>query len=169
MTPEFSRLVDSRHLGIRPLRIEASDVERGALAKRFALAAIERLTAEVALARHEDAVVASGRFEAAVVQTCAVSGEPLAVTLADEIRLRFVPAAGPPAGEEEVELSPDDCDVIKYRGHSFDLGEAVAQSLALAIDPYAVGADAERVRAEAGLLEKPGSGPFAALAALKTT
>jgi hypothetical protein len=43
----------------------------------------------------------------------------------------------------------------------------MAQSLALAIDPYATGPEAERVRKEAGLLGEAASGPFAALAALK--
>ena len=49
----------------------------------------------------------------------------------------------------------------------FDLGEAVAQDLALAIDPYAVGPGAERARKEAGLLDEAAAGPFAALEALK--
>ncbi len=49
----------------------------------------------------------------------------------------------------------------------FDLGEAVAQSLALAIDPYAVGPSAEQARKDAGLGDEAASGPFAALAGLK--
>ena len=51
--------------------------------------------------------------------------------------------------------------------HQLDVGEAVAQSLALAIDPFAVGPDAERARQQAGLLDEGQAGPFAALAALK--
>ena len=59
-------------------------------------------------------------------------------------------------------------DEIFYEGDSFDLGEAVAQSLALAIDPFACGPDADRVRQEKGLsADDQPSGPFAALAALK--
>ena len=68
---------------------------------------------------------------------------------------------------EEVELDEGELDEIPFEGHLFDLGEAVAQSLALAIDPYAEGPNAERVRKEAGLLDEAASGAFAALAALK--
>ena len=42
----------------------------------------------------------------------------------------------------------------------------VRKTLALAIDPYAVGPEAERVRKEV-LSDEAASGPFAALAALK--
>jgi hypothetical protein len=66
-----------------------------------------------------------------------------------------------------VELSEEELDDIPYTGPAFDLGEAVAQSLALAIDPYAAGPEADAVRKETGLTDKQASGPFAALAALK--
>ena len=95
----------------------------------------------------------------------AVSGEDLPVRIDEPLALRFVPAAEPE--EEELELAESDLDEIPFEGHVFDLGEAVAQSLALAIDPYATGPEAERVRKEAGLSDEAASGPFAALAALK--
>jgi hypothetical protein len=43
----------------------------------------------------------------------------------------------------------------------------VAQSLSLAVDPYAAGPNAEQARKDAGLGDEAASGPFAALAALK--
>ena len=69
--------------------------------------------------------------------------------------------------EAEIELGADDLDEIEYSGTQFDLGEAVAQSLALAIDPFAVGPGAEEARQRAGIVGEEASGPFAALAALK--
>lgn len=50
-----------------------------------------------------------------------------------------------------------------------DLGEAVAQSLGLAIDPYAIGPDADTARKEVGIVQEgEQEGPLAAaLAALK--
>ena len=167
--PEFSRMVDCRQLRAQPVRIEADSEERARLALRFGLEAIERLAAEVTLEREGQAVIARGEFAAAIVQSCAVSGEPLPVTVAEPIALRFVPAAEAQRPDEEIELDSEDCDEIEYTGHSIDLGEAVAQSLALAIDPYLEGPDAERVRADAGLLDQDGAGPFAALGALKKT
>lgn len=168
MTPEFSRRIDSRHLGDRPLRIEADAEERRRLAERFALPAIERLVAEVAFERVGAAVLATGRLEAALVQACAVSGEPLATTVAEPVALRFVAAAAQAyRPDEEIELDAADCDEIEFTGHAFDLGEAIAQTLALAIDPFLEGPDADRVRVEAGLLDEAAAGPFAALAALR--
>ena len=119
------------------------------------------------LTRHGEAVAASGRLAAAIVQSCAVSGEPLATTLDEPIELRFVPATRAHRPDEEIELAAEDCDEIEYEGGSVDVGEAVAQSLALAIDPYAVGPQAETARAAHGLLDEGAAGPFAALAALR--
>jgi uncharacterized metal-binding protein YceD (DUF177 family) len=164
-SPEFSRPIDRRHPKEKPVGIAADEAERKALAKRFGLIAVHRLEAQVALQADGEAVNVGGRFEADIVQTCAVSGEDLPVTIAEPLSLRFVPASE--IAEEEIELAEDELDEIPFTGHFVDIGEAVAQSLALAIDPYAAGPDAERVRKEKGLAGEETSGPFAALAALK--
>ena len=163
--PELSRPIDLRQVIDRPVAIEANEEERKALARRFGLVRIDRLEAEVALAAEGEAVNAKGRLRAALVQSCAVSGEDLAVAIDEPLALRFVPEAE--VTEEEIELEESELDEIPYAGTSFDLGEAVAQSLALAIDPYAVGPNAEQARKDAGLLDEGAAGPFAALAALK--
>ncbi|OYW47254.1 MAG: DNA-binding protein [Sphingomonadales bacterium 32-68-7] len=163
--PELSRLVDLRQVVDGPQDIVATAEERAALARRFALVAIDRLEARVTLAVGTDGVDAKGRLGADIVQSCAVSGEDLPVTIDEPIRLRFVPEQSIDA--EELDLEAGQLDEIEYSGTGFDLGEAVAQSLALAIDPYAVGQNAERARREAGFGDPPASGPFAALAALK--
>ena len=164
-TPEFTRPIDERQVTAKPIELEANEAERKALARRFGLVAIERLKATMTLDRHEEALAVRGRLTASIVQSCAVSGEDLPVTIDEPLALRFVPAEA--VTEEELELDEGDLDEIPFEGHVFDLGEAVAQSLALAIDPYAVGPNAERVRKDAGLLDEAAAGPFAALAALK--
>jgi uncharacterized metal-binding protein YceD (DUF177 family) len=164
-TPEFSRPIDRRQLKEKPVELAADEAERKALAKRFGLVAIKRLEAKTALRADGDTVTADGRFEADIVQTCAISGEDLPVTIAEPLTLHFVPAREIDA--EEIELEEEELDEIPFSGHVFDLGEAVAQSLALAIDPYATGPEAERVREEKGLSGEEPSGPFAVLAALK--
>jgi uncharacterized metal-binding protein YceD (DUF177 family) len=163
--PEFSREVDERQVTPKPITIEATSEERKALARRFGIIAIEQLQATVAFERAGEALMARGRLSASIVQSCAVSGKDLPVRIDEPLALRFVPAAQPEG--EEIELDADELDEIPYEGHTLDLGEAVAQSLALAIDPYATGPEADRVRKEAGLLDEAASGPFAALAALK--
>ena len=164
--PEFSRLVDRRGLTEEPVRIAADGAERAALARRFGIAAIDRLEAEVSLAPDGEAIDASGTLEADVIQSCAVSGDDFPVAIKEPLALRFVPERE--VTEEEIELDEAELDEIPYSGTAFDLGEAVAQGLALAIDPYATGPDADRVRKEKGLLDEAASGPLAAaLAALK--
>lgn len=163
--PEFSRPWDLRQVNDAPVTLEASAAERAALARRFGIIAIDRLAATLALTREGEVVQAHGRLDAAIVQSCAVSGEDLATTIDEPLALCFAPET--PIEVEELELSTDELDEIPYTGTVFDLGEAVAQSLALAIDPYATGPEADRVRREAGLQDESATGPFAALAALK--
>ena len=162
---EFSRELDLRSVPAKPLLLRASPEECAALARRFGLVSIETLTAEVMLGAEGAEVEANGRLVASIVQSCAISGEDLPVSIDEPLALRFVPERAIEA--DEVELEEDDLDEIPYSGTTFDLGEAIAQSLALAIDPYACGPNAERVREEAGLSTPEASGPFAALAALK--
>ena len=165
--PEFSRMVDLRQITEAPLVVSATEDERRALARRFDLVSVDRLEATVSLIAEGAVVNATGRLSAAWVQPCAVSAEDLPVTADELIAFRFVPETRAHSPEEEVELSDTELDEIEYTGTSFDLGEAVAQSLALAIDPFAVGPEAERARAAAGIVDENASGPIAALAGLK--
>ena len=161
---EFSRPLDVRQVEGLTLRLTASEAECAALAVRFELVRIERLEAEVTLTRDGRAVAASGTFSADIVQSCAVSAEDLATAIRQPLVLRFVPA-GSHRPDDELELDVNALDDIEYTGCEFDIGEAVAQSLALAIDPFATGPDAEKTR-RAGLLGKSEAGPFAALKGL---
>ncbi|MGX7894483.1 YceD family protein [Tsuneonella sp. HG222] len=164
---EFPRPIDRRHLPSRELHLEANEAECAALAERFGLVAIQRLDARVVLTTDGEAIDADGTLEAEVIQSCAISGDDLPVRIREAIVLRFVPETAIPEPGEEIELEEDELDEIPFAGHVFDLGEAVAQTLSLAIDPFAVGPGAETVRTEAGLLDEGQAGPFGALAALK--
>ena len=172
-TPELSRPVRLRQVDAKPVRIEANESERAALAKRFAIPSIEKLEADLALDSDGERVRIHGEMIAAVTQDCSVSGEPFAVDLEEPILLVFVPAGEQATededGEIEIELEREELDEIEYDGDTIDLGEAVAQTLALAIDPYAEGPDADRFREENGLqTEGSEGGPMAEmLAALK--
>lgn len=164
---EFGRIVDTRSIGNDPLRLEASEEERAALATRFGIVAVERLIAEVELEPVKGGIKATGKLDAAIVQACAISSEDLPVEIAEPLTFRFVPAAGPGRPDEEVELEADDLDEIEFTGTQFDLGEAVAQSLALAIDPFLEGPNADDFRKNSGFFGEDTANPFAALAKLK--
>lgn len=159
MTPslppsELSRMIKARPLAGGPVIIEASEKERAALAARFGLGAIESLVATIALSPKPRAIRATGRLTARVMQPCAISGEDFPVTIDEPVDLRFVEENQRPATEEEIELEADDCDEIAFSGEMFDLGEAVAQTLGLAIDPYAEGPNADAARKATGIVQE---------------
>ncbi len=164
---EFSRMIDLRQINERPLVLEPDEAERRRLAGRFSITAIDAMKAELQLAVDGTTVDARGHLTARIVQACAISGEDFPVVIDEPIELRFVhPTTFQP--DEEIEITADVCDEIEYEGTTFDLGEAVAQTLALAIDPFAEGPDADRARAEHNLGGEVAIGPFAGLSVLKT-
>ncbi len=167
-SPEFSRLVGIGDAEGRTLEYQANEAERAALAARFAIPAIVSLTATLTLTKKGNNVTATGSFDAAIVQDCAVSGEPLETRLAEAMGVTFVPPRHHAAVDETIELAEHELDEIEYEGQQIDLGEAIAQSVALAIDPYVEGPNADRAREEKGLAEPAPSGALAeALKGLK--
>lgn len=167
MTPEFSRTIriDTLGEGPREIAIEANEAERAALALRFELAAIELLTAEARLTRTGDVILATGTLRASIVQTCVATHAALPVSLSEHFSLRFVPTLA--AGEEEIELKEEDCDVIDYADGAVDLGEAVAETMALSLDPFPRSPDADAILKAAGVVDETEVGPFSVLKELK--
>jgi uncharacterized metal-binding protein YceD (DUF177 family) len=109
-----------------------------------------------------------GQIDALLTQSCAATGEPLAVTICAPMRLRYVRnLALPTEAEAEVELSDDDCDLLPLEPGGIDVGEAAVQTLALELDPYLRHPDADAMLRARGVLSEGQAGPFAALAALK--
>jgi uncharacterized metal-binding protein YceD (DUF177 family) len=143
---EFPRLFDVRQCEGKQVHLVAEEAERVALAKRFDIVRVDRLEADLVLTRHDRDVAVSGTMRADIVQPCAVSAEDLPVTVEEEIALRFIPAVQRTTADEEIELEAEDLDEIEYDGTQIDVGEAVAQSLALAIDPFLTGPEADGAR-----------------------
>jgi uncharacterized metal-binding protein YceD (DUF177 family) len=167
--PELSRSVRIDTLGEAPrtLIVETEDSERDALARRFGLVSIEALAAEAALVRKGEEIRTKGRLQARVVQSCVATGEPIPAELDEPFEIIFRPEPEASRPDEEVELSEAEMDVVFYDGASIDLGEAVAETLSLSLDPYPRVADAaERLKA-AGVKSEEEAGPFGALAGLR--
>jgi len=169
--PELSRRIRIKGLPGETVVIEADAGERAGLAARFALPGIDSLRAEVTLEQRGKAVRAVGSLKAAIRQSCAISGEDFSAAIEEALDLRFVEQAAlaRPVSQDddiEIELEAEDCDQIEFSGDGFDLGEAVAQTLGLAIDPYAEGPNANAARKAAGIVaEGEQDGPLAAMLA----
>jgi uncharacterized metal-binding protein YceD (DUF177 family) len=166
VTPEFSRPERLDTIGTAPrhVAIEATEAERAALARRFDLVAVDRLAAELDLHREAGGVVVRGRVEGAVTQACVITGDPVAARIDEPLALRFV--EGQPDAEE-LELDVDDCDTVPIEGGSIDLGEAAAETMALALDPYPRAPSAEAALRAAGVLTEDEARPAGKLAGLK--
>jgi len=177
-TPEFSHIVRLDMIGRLdwPAHVEADEAQRAALAARFGFASLDLLEADFSMDRDGATVMANGSLHARLAQPCIATGEPVAEEVREDFAIRFLPEesgdgaqAGPHSGAEpaEIELDADECDTLTYSGERIDMGEAVAETLALAVNPYPRSPDADAYLREAGVLTEDQAGPFAALAALK--
>jgi uncharacterized metal-binding protein YceD (DUF177 family) len=167
--PEFSRPVRVDTLGPAPrsLRVEADEAERAALARRFGLLAVDRLAADLALRRNGAEVAVEGTLSAAVSQACVATGVPLTAAIEAPFAVTFRPPPEAADADEEIELGDRDLDVVFYDGAAVDVGEAVAETLLLNLDPYPRAPDADAALRAAGVKSEAEAGPFAALAGLR--
>ncbi|HLJ06828.1 MAG TPA: DUF177 domain-containing protein [Acetobacteraceae bacterium] len=161
MSPELHRpvAVDRVGPGGLDVTVEAATDELPALAHRMGLPAVLSLTCTFHL--HRDPahrLVARGRLHAEVMQTCVISLEDFPATVDEKFTVNFVPA-----GEETEDDDPSSPDEISYENGMIDLGEAAAEQLALALDPYPHAPGAELPDSA----NDPEDHQFAALAALK--
>jgi uncharacterized metal-binding protein YceD (DUF177 family) len=149
------------------VELVADEAERQSIAERLGLRALDRLEAHATLFRTGPAVRAEGRIGASVEQSCVVTGERVDACVDEPFALLFMPEPKGLGRDEEIELGEEDCDIVFHDGATIDLGSAVADTLALCIDPYPRSASADAALKEAGVLTEEQASPFAALAALK--
>ena len=168
MTPEFSRHFALDSLGGEPreAHIEATVEECAALARRFDLIAIDALSATARLSKTATGYLATGRLETNVVQSCVATASPVPASVIEDFTIRFTDDA--PTDADEIELEAGDLDEMTHDGSILDLGEAVAQTLALALDPFPRAPRAEEVLRAAGVVGEDDveRGAFAALKGL---
>lgn len=166
MTPEFSRpeRLDAIGAGEREVRIAANDAERAALATRFGVVAVDRLEAVLSVRKEAVGIAVRGRVTGAVVQACSVTGVPIEAAIDEPVALLFVEALDE---QEEIELDAGALDTVEIEGGALDLGEAAAETMALALDPFPRSPEAEAVLREAGVVSEDEHRPISALHGLK--
>lgn len=132
--PELSRPLRLAAIPSAGYEVEviANPEECRALARRFGLPSIEALSCRFTLSREPGAVIrASGILSARVTQICRVTLDPFPASVEERFFVRFVPE-----GSETDEFDPEAPDEIPYAADMLDLGEATAEQLALALDPW---------------------------------
>jgi uncharacterized metal-binding protein YceD (DUF177 family) len=177
----------SRRLAIDPwpddavtVGVSADPKERQALAERFGLLTLRSLSGRGRLKRGSEPgeLVLRGRLEADVVQACVISLEPVPVRLRRRVERRYRQIEAGGSGWKHLqphglaELVDDEEEIEAVIGGVIDLGEAFAEELGLALDPYprATGAalDADDLAPHVSVGSEHGAGtPFAALRRLR--
>lgn len=162
MTPEFSRPFRAHDVGThtRQQMIEAEPDERLALATRFDLLTLDRLTAALELRREAVGIRVTGQVHASGEQACVTSGEPVPFLITDRVAMLLTEAQ--PDGDD-VELADADLDAEPLGGDIIDMGEIAAQALALALDPYPRAPHAKVAGVITEEQARAASSPFAAL------
>ena len=148
--------------------LSADRAECAAIADRLGLLSLDRFDAHAVLSRDGQKVRATGRIKASLEQSCVATGEPVPAHVDEAFDILFVPEPKIGRADEEVELGPADLDAMFHDGAAIELGSAIVDSLALALDPYPRSAGADAALKEAGVLSEEEASPFAALAALKS-
>ena len=140
--PELSRIVRVEKLGLQEYTqdIEASDHERQALAERFKIDSLDALTAQVSLQLlANDDVLMTARFKARVTQTCVVTLDPVESEISANFTMTYSHSPDEEGGHDEEEFADLDDDIELSEpiiDGKIDIGEAVAEQLALEIDPF---------------------------------
>jgi uncharacterized metal-binding protein YceD (DUF177 family) len=174
--PEFSRTLSWGTVGKQEKReeLKATSEECAALAARFGIPAIGSFSASLRLRQESGgAVRVRGRLTADVVQSCVVTLDPVGQHVDEPVDLRFLPEGA------EMDDDPDGPDEIPTSNDLLELGEALAEQLSLALDPYprvpgaslpegfTIGEDNEAAPAPEADAAPARLNPFAGLAALK--
>jgi uncharacterized metal-binding protein YceD (DUF177 family) len=161
MTPEFHRPVSLDRIGPHglDLTVDADAAECAALGERMRLPAVHAVACTFHLIREgRDKVLARGHLRARITQTCVVSLDDFDSVVEETFQVRFVPS-----GEESDDIDPESDDEIPFEGNAIDLGEAAAEQLGLALDPYPRMPGAELADQEL----EPEQHKFAALSGLR--
>ena len=140
ITPEFSRLIsilDIEADGIE-INISANSLECDALAKRFSVKHVQRLSAKLIFSKPKGESLPNleARYIAEITQICVVTLEPMTSIIESEF---FCTLAEKEASniDEELVFTVNDVDPPEYINNGFfDAGELVSEHLLLEIDPF---------------------------------
>lgn len=144
--PEFSYIVDVNRIPVSGLILDLSaDPEQcGALAARFKIPSLRHLSAHLVFKRiNSSRVRVDGALNAEVEQICVVSLKPFVQRVEDTFSVVFSEGNDDTLRLNEIDLDMGEDDEIEYLPEGkADVGELVAQSLSLALDPFPRAPDA---------------------------
>jgi len=171
ITPELYRPVTVTALKIGPSRqsIETTEEERRRLADRFGLLALTTLSASLQLTRKGQGqsirITVTGQIKASIMQSCVVTLDPVSTDINTPFSILF----DSEAEEDKIDCDPEpDSNTIvePIVGDIIDLGEMLAQVLAVEIDPFPRREEVSKIDYSASTPDRDHN-PFAILQKLK--
>lgn len=158
-----------------PVRIEANEAERSALAEAHDLVAVDEFVADLDVKRwRKDGVRIQGAVKARIVQECIVTLEPVTADLDVGIDAVFLPEgsrlARPLDDDGALIVDAEGPDIPEtFEGGEIDVGAVAEEFFELAIDPYprAPGAELGEIGDADDGGESGEENPFAKLARLR--
>jgi uncharacterized metal-binding protein YceD (DUF177 family) len=138
ITPEFSRPIALDRIGLKDksYEIEADEAERAALAKRLGIPAVNSFAATIRLRLTGGGGVVrmAGHIKAELTQICVVTLEPMTTLVQEDFSRLYSVEAADEMAEVVIEIDEDVPDPVE--DGQIDMGEAAAEHLALAMDPF---------------------------------
>ena len=175
-TVDLSFTLSAASLEKEPLNFSvcATEKERENLVERFDLVSLDALSAEVRVQNKgsDNGVLIAGHLNAILVQRCTITLEDVPETLDVDFDVLLVdPEMAAMLDESENYLDPDAPDYDALEGDIIEIGEIVAQTLSVWMEPYprapsasVAVPDNSKVTVNEPELERPN--PFAGLAKL---
>jgi uncharacterized metal-binding protein YceD (DUF177 family) len=167
-------VVDEIQAEPRAFSIIASAEDCSNLVQRFKLLSLENLEAKVTVqSAGKETIQIDGHVTARLEQPCTVSLEPVDEVVDEEFSLLMVPPeVADRMDGEEVYLNPEAPDYDALEGDTLPLGDIVAQTLSVMMNPYPKKEDAVLKPSKNMALEVNGEletkpNPFAVLSKLR--
>lgn len=178
--PEFSLRIAFAEVppSGKELHFEVDETSRRRLAERMGIVELRRFVGVAHVKPYrKEGLTLDCSFEADVVQSCVVTLDPVEQHVGETFRQRYLPEAQlnlpsskAPESQREVavDIEAEDAPEPLASG-GIDIGEAVAERLALALDPYPRKPDAsfDTLFEEVDDASESRPNPFAALEKLK--
>lgn len=133
----FSYIVQREDVVHSPkiINLEADEKTRVVLADRFGLQSVDRLQGEAEVSYLPDGLRVKGHLSANIRQACVVSFKPVSSTVEESFSIHY--CIGPLTEEqEESVLDVNAEDIEELIDGEVDVAEVLAQTLALALDPF---------------------------------
>lgn len=151
----------------RDFRHSFDDAALGLLTERLDVISVSGVSAEGRIWPADDGVFVDFRLTGHVEQTCVVTLDPVGSDVDERVRLHYTPASSAPAGSGVIDIGDEDDPPEIMVDDRIDIGAAMAEHLALALDPWPRKPGAELPDGQGGDNDRR-ENPFAVLAKLKT-